>query len=291
MKIMKKGFSLAEVLIAVTIAAIIGTLGFTIAKKGIARAYDRYVYAGFYALDIALKDAAHYVKEGETSPMQLSECFANGTIGINSIEDPDADNTCYFTQRLYDVLEGRNRHGSDRELAFDVPNGINFSINSIGAITSPTEAVPKPRNTYAILITVPSVKTSNNSSRIVLLGFVENHSYIPPSQAADPSVVPVEENILVPYYNAANTMGFGATQFIQNINERIDLLPFYLENETTGKVIDGAYVPRRFHNARQAYCTAIGNINPFLNCTAADVQRVDGNIESGVLRVADPRRL
>lgn len=287
---MKKGFSLAEVLIAVTIAAIIGTLGFTIAKKGIARAYDRYIYAGFYAIDLALKDATFFVKDNETEAMQLSECFDRGTVGIDSIENPDANDTCYFTQRLYDILDGRNKHGSNNELDFAVANGIRYSITLRNALTQPNRdgdvAAKYPRNTYNIVMTVPTVKTRNGNTRNICLGFVENHSYTPPSQAAA-----VRENILVPYYDAACTQGLPANNFVRDINERIDLLPFYIANENTGKVVNGAYVPRRFHNAKQAFCTAIGNIPPFLECAAEDVQRINGNIENGVLRSTDPKRL
>ena len=40
MKILKKGFSLAELLIALAIVSIIATLGFTIAKKNVEKAYN-----------------------------------------------------------------------------------------------------------------------------------------------------------------------------------------------------------------------------------------------------------
>lgn len=299
MKNMKNGFSLAEVLIAVTIAAIIGTLGFTIAKKGIARAYDRYVYTGYYALDIALKDANFFVKDGESEAMQLYECFANGNVAADSIEDPEAENTCYFTQRLYDVLDGYDRSipSGGNGLEFTVPNGIKYSITLVGLLNRPDldpNSNPKPRNTYRIVMTVPSVKTRNGSERRVCLWYVENHQYIPRAQAINANVQQSIDNFLVPYYNPAfcPTQEFTADSFIQDIHTRIDLLPFYIETEETGKVVNGVYVPRRFHNARQVYCTITGNISPFLmNCSAADIQRVNGNIEDGVLRVTDPRRL
>lgn len=57
MKNKKYGFSLAELLIALAIAAIIATIGFTIARKGMERAYDRYIFTGYDAIVEAIEDA------------------------------------------------------------------------------------------------------------------------------------------------------------------------------------------------------------------------------------------
>ena len=74
MKNNKKGFSLAEVLIALTIAAIVAIFGFSIAKKGIAKAYDRYIYAGYYAISIALSDDA------DTRGLSMQDAGCSGSL-------------------------------------------------------------------------------------------------------------------------------------------------------------------------------------------------------------------
>lgn len=114
------------------------------------------------------------------------------------------------------------------------------------------------------------------------------------------------ENILVPFYNNDNarcTKNRNNTIFVQDIQDRKDLLTFYLETELTGKVVDGVYYPRRFHSAKEAMCTKYyrGNPNvipepnggqPLLRCTNNDLQRqANGELETGIIRVTDPRRI
>lgn len=57
MKLNKKGFSLAELLIAMGIVSVVATLGFTIAKRGIEDAYDLYVYTGYNGIATAIGHA------------------------------------------------------------------------------------------------------------------------------------------------------------------------------------------------------------------------------------------
>ena len=56
MKKIKKGFSLAEILIAVGIISVIATIGFSITTKGIDKAYDLYIYNGYNSLTNAIND-------------------------------------------------------------------------------------------------------------------------------------------------------------------------------------------------------------------------------------------
>ena len=53
----KKGFSLAEVLISVGIVSVIATLGFSVARTNLDRAYNMYVYTGAKYLSDAITDA------------------------------------------------------------------------------------------------------------------------------------------------------------------------------------------------------------------------------------------
>ncbi len=49
-KIHKPAFSLAELLIAMGIIAVVATMGVSISKKGVERAYNQYFYTGYNGL-------------------------------------------------------------------------------------------------------------------------------------------------------------------------------------------------------------------------------------------------
>lgn len=51
------GFSLAEILIALGIISIVATMGFSISKKGLERAYNQYFHTGYTGIQAALADA------------------------------------------------------------------------------------------------------------------------------------------------------------------------------------------------------------------------------------------
>lgn len=53
----KKGFSLAELLIAMAIIAIISFMGISISKKGVEKAYNYYYYKAYSSLSLAIADA------------------------------------------------------------------------------------------------------------------------------------------------------------------------------------------------------------------------------------------
>lgn len=53
----KKGFSLAELLIALAIIAIISFMGISISKKGVEKAYNYYYYKAYSSLSLAIADA------------------------------------------------------------------------------------------------------------------------------------------------------------------------------------------------------------------------------------------
>lgn len=54
MKKLKMGFSIAEILIVLAIVSVIAVIGFNVAKRGIERAYDKYIYTGYKGLSDAI---------------------------------------------------------------------------------------------------------------------------------------------------------------------------------------------------------------------------------------------
>lgn len=285
MKNNKKGFSLAEVLIAVTIAAIIATMGFTIARKGIERAYNLYVYTGYYALSTALSDSEDGL--GYT----IRDCVLN-----NNLHNVNA---CDFSKRFVNVLSGRHVANTQNILSFDTPNGINYRIEKLeDNITPPTEAQPKPENIYRIQMRVPYVKTRNSSTKTVCMVYVENlrinDSYT--------------ENLLLPYEiitNGSCSANISNININTNIQDRKDLLAFYFEDGKRGRVLrnelnnQDEYNARIFRSAREAMCIKFSGdeipakLSNYLNCNGLTLSPSRESWESPntIIKVTDPRRI
>lgn len=224
MKNNKQGFSLAEVLIASAIAAIIATIGFTIAKKGVAKAYDLYVYSGYNAISLALSDAAN------NKNLKLSDCAENLST-----------NACKFTKHIYTVLSGRNETVKDNGFEFDTPNKIHYRIYYYGYIKRVDEnAIPE----YRIFMEVPSVKTKTSNTKSICMSFLPGSSY---------------KNFLIPFSNDSKDPTCNKDNMIPDIDSRKDLLTFYLEDGKRGKKIGNTYYPRYFRSAKEALCRVYNN--------------------------------
>lgn len=274
MKNNKRGFSLAEVLIAVTIAAIIATMGFTIARKGIARAYDRYVYTGYYSIAAVLSDAV------DAHGYTINECA-----DLRTGEDEGA---CEFSERVTKALSGRHIQSTNNSLDFNTPNGTNYHIERLDNIFVNNELTTFR---YRINMDVPTVKTSRNADhKTVCMLFVENFT----TNNSDVS------NILLPIRCNNNDNDTGV---FNDIQDRKDLLAFYFEDGKRGKVIRDAgndtYYPRVFRTAREAMCIKYGNggvpqaLNGYLDCNTININNIkqDWESESTVIKITDPRRI
>ena len=95
-KLTQKGFSLAEILIALAIISVISTLGFSIAKKGIEDAYQGYFYTGYNGLYTALsiakeKDVVVLLGKGHETYQEIK----TGKIHLDEREEIAA----YFAKR------------------------------------------------------------------------------------------------------------------------------------------------------------------------------------------------
>lgn len=84
-KKMNLGFSLAELLIALFIVSVIATIGFTLSKKGIERAYDAYFYTGYKGMYDAIAETNNrgfYIEE-DFSKFASSVAELMGTTGTS----------------------------------------------------------------------------------------------------------------------------------------------------------------------------------------------------------------
>ena len=120
----KSGFTLAEVLISLAIASIIAVLGTSVAKKGIANAYNGYYYTGYKGLSDAIAVAnSEYVNNSTT-------CDWDTTLGTNSC-----------IQSLADTLELSDPVSDFRT----APNGVSYKFTKSG-------------NYYIVEMHIPSIK-------------------------------------------------------------------------------------------------------------------------------------
>lgn len=290
----KKGFSLAEVLIAMTIAGIIATIGFSIAKKGVARAYDQYVFTAYQGISEVVTAAY------EGNGFDLTTCVTNGNMGNR--------NACRFSGFVYDALSGRDVNLNNfpieefnnlqnlrrnlnqaQEFIFRTPNNTVFHFQYMGArpalgrIFRITMYVPAAKHR----IRVNNVGMNISSSRVTML-YIED-------------VNSPTGTTLIPYYlnagdfnSVTNQLDRGTIEnFIDDIQNRMDLLPFYLDDGFRGRVMNGDYQRRIYRSAHDAMCLNFNrNILSVLNCpNRAALNPQDWETTDTILRIANPRAL
>ena len=115
MKRFKRGFSLAEVLLAIGIISVIATIGFKMTQKGIDRAYDAYVFNGLNTLNTAIAESiAHNYDPSDINNDSnfykfIAEDLLNTTYGNSTI---NANNgiTYTFTKGTY-----QERYNSEKK--------------------------------------------------------------------------------------------------------------------------------------------------------------------------------
>lgn len=134
MKRFKTGFSLAEVLLTLAIVSIIATIGFTMSRKGIEKAYNGYIYNGYNSLTIAIAEAK-------------ARGFAFN--GVN-LGDPKAekqtDDKYGFCNAVKDVLTTTRSANQADFVGYNIANVFKqFLIGSNGIITGAGVYVEEPQ--------------------------------------------------------------------------------------------------------------------------------------------------
>ena len=115
----KKGFSLAEVLISVGIVSVIATLGFSVARTNLDRAYNMYVYTGAKYLSDAITDAEIRNQAGNLNAL---------TTHLQNLFNADIDNNGDLVTR----------------------NGIVYEIDQVGVVLNTGTPI------FNIRMTVPT---------------------------------------------------------------------------------------------------------------------------------------
>ena len=239
MKQIKKGFSLAEVLIAMGIISVIATIGFTIGRRGVESAYNQYIYTGYKGLSMAVANA---VQEG------------------NAYDSSNPDNFFNSINATLNINEGRTS------------NGTTFVFNEeSGAVTFKMQ--------------VPAKKTRNGSTTTICLDYLPNKPY-------GGVLIPVQE-------------GIECSSSIPNIVTRKDLLPFFIDNGITGRVIPSrtsvdsndasyGYIKRQYYSIEEALCYAYTeSLTGSKGDTITDCPEPlsDRGSKRGAIKVADPRKV
>ena len=130
MKKIKCGFSLAEVLIAMAIISVIATMGFTITKNSIARAYDMYIYTGYKGISDAIADA-------EANDFGLKD----GSISSN------------FKTHIINLLDAKEDGGYIK-----APNGVWYKFGPYGSKKDTTVTPNKTYYYYVMEMKTPTKK-------------------------------------------------------------------------------------------------------------------------------------
>jgi prepilin-type N-terminal cleavage/methylation domain-containing protein len=133
MKRFKTGFSLAEVLLTLAIVSIIATIGFTMSRKGIEKAYNGYIYNGYNSLTIAIAEAngRGHAFNGEN---------------FSSKKDVKKDDPKYgFCNAVEDVLRTRPANQT-AFVGYNIANVFKqFLIGSNGIITGAVADIDVPQ--------------------------------------------------------------------------------------------------------------------------------------------------
>ena len=247
-KNIKKGFTLAELLISIAIISIISTMGIVISKKGMDKAYDYYVYNSYKTISSAIGDA----------------------ISNNYKIDDVEENWQYFLLHIVNLFGGSIYDFSidlDELYSFiSLKNGVVYKFNN--------------DDKGHIRILLPS---ANSKGRI--LDF-----YLDPEHY---------EYGLIPASNEAYNDSL-------SVLNRIDLLPFTIDDGETGKIanvlideefkvkyLDEKYKAIERYSYKKAFCELYGNYNGKtidyavfeINCGSVTPS------EKGVLRLLNPKKV
>lgn len=263
MKKLKKGFSLAEVLIVLAIVSVIATMGFSIAKRGIERAYEGFIYTGYDSLN----DAIAYVNAKDITASEEVSFFTEMAKVLNA---------------EYQEVEGhhilKNKNGV--EYRFDGPNITgDYTLDYTVYLTVPAPSHHIGNNVY------------NKSTYLLKYFFTSEDLNI---------ILPVDGNVYAPINDNDFAINNDLNYIARDLPNRKDLLPYYIDDGIAGHVIAGTYYPKTYYSLREAYC--ISNLHfkdsdgnsqklpaEVLSWDCSDIART--NSIAGTIKLENPRKL
>ena len=249
-KLYKKGFSLAEILIALGIISIISTMGMTIARKSIDRAYNLYIYSSYKGISEAINIANADITNTNNA-LDYSNPFGLKNSLIDSL-------TNYANSILGTLSASDDVVATGDQISFNVPNGVSYRIiksdctSRCDATLGPTTSFEQDHSAnYVIAVTIPQRKTRDTSTATYCLLYQTNSPH----------------ELLIPINSGVDDDGTrvcATSDSLSNLASRIDLLPFFVDTGIEGRVLrtgqNGAteYNRRRFRSFERAYCEVFG---------------------------------
>lgn len=271
----KKAFSLAELLIALGIISVISTMGITIGKKGVERAFNQYYFTAYNGLYSIIFDAVENnipIYNSETTGLCPTTDFADNlkrykiTVGKNEVDNPLAYTAC--------------------DQSFKAPNSVAVTIGptqaegTTGEIYAPmTLSFPAPNGkrahyevyyfpTYMNGILMPSL-TTNSAQNVIS---VQNRPDLLPFYIDDG-----ESGRLVSIYD--------------DTSQSYTVMVYDKANDTYKALSESnAYTPFKYQSFSNAYCDAgYSPLTNIITCTGTTTNTTSSN--KLVIRPANPRKV
>lgn len=268
MKILKKGFTLAELLLVIAIIGIVSAMGAVITKKTTDKAYDMYYYTGYVNLANALTEAE---MNGKTSSIS----FDNFSYENDLVK---------YLAEIFTGDENNFDRGSGSYTTVEAKNGILYQL------WHPTIT----GGAATIVMGVPAPKTRSNTNNLVTNNRPYKLSAFYYLTANDKY-----KGMLIPRSEA----GFFNVGLETNLLNRKDLLPVYIDDGLKGRMrtdlqtSDSALTKRAYYSFREAFCrmnggnyttnVIDGSSKLLVDCTGI---ALPAEPEIGVLKFADPRK-
>ena len=154
MKNLKFGFSLAELLIAIAIMAVVSVMSLQIAKHGMDHAGNMYFYNAYKGLDLAIRDANH------------------SGIKMNDSEAIDSNANKAFFNKLADTLVVDNSKM--------VYNGNTFTMTAKNGVSYEFNGISSSSHTCSVTIITP-MRSQNN--RAYCMYVIDDEMLVPAETA------------------------------------------------------------------------------------------------------------
>lgn len=182
----------------------------------------------------------------------------------NSIDDGNV-----FINKIARILNCDEANIDENIFSITTPNNITYTFNTIDTI----DTIDDEKPLYSVTVEMPSVRRVNNNS-------ITNRAtmcllYAPQNKFRG----------LIPVDSVGNT----CTSSIENIQDRKDLLPFYIDDGLVGRIINGKYKGKTYYSFREAVCKVYGSevisADYRIDCYGIDLT------ESGMLTIENPRKV
>lgn len=272
-KNIKKAFSLAELLIALGIISVIATMGITIGKKGVERAFNQYYFSAYDGLYAIIYDAIE-----NNIPIYSSEA-----VGLCPTTD--------FTNNLkrYKITVGKSE--VDNPLAYTACDQSFKGTNNIAVTIGKTVAETTTGNIYApMTLSFPAPNGKRAHYEVYYFPSYMNGILIPsPTTNSAKNVINVQNRPdLLPFYIDDGESG--------------RLVPIYQNGNYTVMVYDkdadqykdlsetDAYTSFKYQSFSKAYCEAgYSSLTDIITCDGTNTNT--NSSTKLVIKPANPRKV